>query len=103
METVIKKLSEIENAAKTIMADANGQVDVLKGNMDEKTAAFDIKVKEDTDKKLEALRQELQSQTNDALAKLKADTEANLASVHQYYKEHHDELSESIYKKIIGT
>jgi len=103
METVIKKLSEIENAAKTIMADANGQVDVLKGNMDEKTAAFDAKVKEETAQKLDTLRQELQTQTTDALAKLRADTDAKLTSMNQYYEARHDELSESIYKKIIGT
>lgn len=102
METVIKKLSEIEIAAKKIMEDANGQLDVLKNKMDEKTAAFDASVKEDTDKKLETLRQDLQKQTDDALAKLKSDTENNLASLNKYYEEHHDKISETIYKKIVG-
>ena len=103
METVIKKLSEIEIAAKNIMEDATQQLDILKLKMDEKTVAFDASVKEDTSKKLEALRQDLQAQTDDALVKLKSDTANNLASLNKYYEEHHNELSENIYKKIIGT
>ena len=103
METVIKKLSEIETAAKKLMADANGQLDVLKTHMEEKAAAFDANVDEDTNKKLDSLRQELQAQTDNALAKLKSDTAANLNSLNKYYEDHHDKLSEDIYKKIIGT
>ena len=103
METVIKKLSEIEIAAKKIMEDAHGQLDVLKDKMDEKTATFDASVKEDTDKKLDALRKELQAQTDDALAKLKTNTAANLDSLNKYYEEQHNEISDAIFKKIIGT
>ena len=102
METVIKKLSEIEIAAKNIMEDAHKQLDVLKIKMNEKTATFDASVKEDTDQKLELLRQELQNQTNDALAKLKTDTATTLDSLNKYYEEHHNELSEGIFKNIIG-
>ena len=101
METVIKKLSEIEIAAKKLMEDAHGQLELLKAHMEEKSTAFDASVDEDTNKKLDALRQELQAQTDDALAKLQSDTAANLDALNKYYETHHDELSENIYKKII--
>jgi len=103
METVIKKLSEIEIAAKKIMEDAHEQLGVLKNGMDDKTAAFDASVNEDTDKKLESLQSELQAQTDDALAKLKADTATNLAALNKYYEDNHNDISETIFKKIIGT
>jgi len=103
METVIKKLSEIEIAAKKIMEDAHGQLDVLKDKMHEKAAIFDAEVKKDTDKKLDALRKELQAKTDDALAKLKTDTVANLNSLNNYYEKHHNKISETIFKKIIGA
>jgi len=102
METVIKKLSEIEIAAKKIMEDAYHQIDVLKNDMNEKTTTFDTSVKDDTAKKLDELRQNLQTQTNEALVKLKSDTASNLASLNKYYETHHNELSETIFKKIIG-
>ena len=103
METVIKKLSEIEIAAKRIMEDAHEQLGVLKNKMDKKTATLDASVKEDTDKKLDMLRQDLQAQTDAALTKLKSDTTTNLESLNKYYEDNHNKLSESIYKKIIGA
>ena len=102
METVIKKLSEIELAANKIMEDAHAQLEILKRQMEEKSAAFDAGVNEDTEKKLTSLRQGLQRQTDDALAKLKSDTANGLASLNKYYADNHDEISENIYKKIIG-
>ena len=103
METVIKKLSEIELAANKIMEDAHAQLEVLKKQMADKSATFDASVNEDTEQKLTSLRKGLQHQTDDALAKLKSDTENGLASLNKYYSDNHDEISENIYRKIIGT
>lgn len=102
METVIKKLSEIEIAAKRIMEEANEQLTVLKQRMNEKTAAFDNQVETETDAKLDDLRKALQQKTDTALEKLKSDTKQELASLEKYYAEHHNELSDAIYNKIIG-
>lgn len=102
METVIKKLSEIEIAAKKIMEEANAQLTVLKQQMHEKTAAFDHQVETETESKLDDLRKALQQKTDTALAKLRSDTEQELNSLHKYYAEHHNELSDAIYNKIIG-
>jgi hypothetical protein len=103
METVIKKLSEIEIAAKKIMEDAHEQASALNKRMHDKSTAFDNSVDEDTNQKLDTLRQNLQNQTNDALAKLRSDTEKNLTSLKSYYQAHHNTVSEEIYKKIIGV
>jgi len=101
MEAVIKKLSEIEIAAKKIMEEASGQLDVLKHQMDQKTAQFDAQVERDTEEKLEKLRQALQEQTDAALAKLREDTKRALSSLENYYNEHHEQLSDAIFQKII--
>ena len=101
MEAVIKKLSEIEIAAKKIMEEASGQLDVLKHQMDQKTDQFDAQVERDTEEKLEKLRQALQEQTDAALAKLREDTKRALSSLENYYNEHHEQLSDAIFQKII--
>jgi hypothetical protein len=101
MEAVIKKLSEIEIAAKRIMEDASGQLEELKKQMDEKTAAFDIQVEQDTKEQLENLRKTLESQTQEALAKLKGDTKVALSSMEGYYHTNREQLSDTIFKKII--
>ena len=103
MEAVIKKISEIETAAKRIMENAHNQLDVLKEHMDEKTATFNAQVKADTEKNLDTLRQDLQAKTDATLAKLKSDTARNLDALDKYYAEHHNQLSECVYQKIIGV
>lgn len=101
MEAVIKKLSEIEIAAKKIMEEASGQLDVLKRQMDQRTAEFDAQVERETEEKLDKLRQSLQEQTDAALAKLKEETKNALSSLENYYDEHHEQLSDAIFQKII--
>lgn len=101
MEAVIKKLSEIEIAAKKIMEEASAQLDVLKQQMEQKTAEFDAQVERETEEKLEKLRQSLQEQTDAALAKLKEDTKGAISSLENYYHEHHEQLSDALFQKII--
>lgn len=102
METVIKKISEIEIAAKKIMENASSETVALKKQMEDKAVAFDAQVKEDTDKKLDLLRKDLDNKTKDALASLKSDTAKSLDDLNKYYENNHNELSEAIYRKIIG-
>lgn len=102
METVIKKLSEIEIAAKKIMEAANAQLQDLTQQMQSKTADFNIQTAQNTEQQLARLRQELEEQTNMSLAKMKTDANRISTLMTQYYHDHHDEISDKIYKKIIG-
>lgn len=102
METVIKKLSEIEIAAKKILEEANGQLQDLSEQIQKKTADFDIQTTQNTEKKLTELRQKLETQTAASLDKLKDDADRISASLNRYYSENHDQISDMIYKKIIG-
>ena len=100
METVMKKLSEIEIAAKKIMENANAQLKMLDSKMQEQIKAFDEQVEADTQKRLEALREELQAENEQALKKLQDDTEHGLASLYQSFEEKHSKLSDEIVKRI---
>ena len=60
METVIKKLSEIEVAAKKIMDNANAELKVLDARMQENSDAFDAQVEADTRRRLGELRENLE-------------------------------------------
>lgn len=102
METVIKKLTEIEIAAKKIMEDANNQLQDLTDQMQKKTEDFDAETAHNTEKKLSDLHQKLKSQTDASLTKLKSDADRITASLNKYYTENHDKISDAIYKKIIG-
>ncbi|UWP57983.1 hypothetical protein [Ruminococcus gauvreauii] len=103
METVIKKLSEIEVAAKKIMDNANAELKVLDARMQENSDAFDAQVEADTRRRLGELRENLEKENNAALKKLKDDTEKGLTHLNQYYEEHHEALADEIVKRIIGV
>ena len=103
METVIKKLSEIEVAAKKIMDNANAELKVLDARMQENSDAFDAQVEADTRRRLGELRENLEKENNAALRKLKDDTQKGLSSLNQYYEDHHEVLADEIVKRIIGV
>lgn len=102
METVIKKLSEIEIAAKRILEEANSQLQELSEQMQKKTTEFDAQTAQNTEQKLSELRQQLKTQTDASLSKLKTDADRITTSLNNYYSESHDKISDMIYKKIIG-
>lgn len=103
METVIKKLSEIEIAAKKIMNNANEELKVLDAKMHKEFETFDAQVEADTRRRLDELRETLQKENDAALRKLKNDTEQGLAFLNHYYEEHHEALVERIVQKITGV
>ena len=73
MDTVIKRISEIEKAAVTVMDDAAARKKAFAAEMEEKTRRFDQTADEETEKKLQSLRREMETRMNLELSGQKAD------------------------------
>ena len=101
MEIVIKKLTEIEVAAKQIMKNANAELKVLDANMQAQTEAFDAEVEETTRTRLEDLREKLQKENSEALQKLQSDTEQTLHYLQHCFEQNHSVLADKIVQRII--
>ena len=93
MDTVIKRISEIEKAAVTVMDDA--------AEMEEKTRQFDQTAEEETEKKVKSLRQEMETRMHSELSEQKAEAEEQLARMEKNYELHHESYVKKLFQELI--
>lgn len=101
MEDIISKLAEIEAAASHIMDDVTEQKKQLALEYEESIQKFDDTIDKEVQKKSENIRQKLEIQMKNELAKQRSETEAVLNQMETYYEEHHTQLAQQIYDKIL--
>ena len=89
MDTVIKRISEIEQSAVAVMDDAAARKKAFAAEMEEKTRRFDQTADEETEKKLQSLRREMETRMNLELSGQKAEAEKQLAQMEKNYELHH--------------
>ena len=96
MDTVIKRISEIEQSAVAVMDDAAARKKAFAAEMEEKTRRFDQTADEETEKKLQSLRQEMETRMNLELSGQKAEAEKQLAQMEKNY-----ELVKKLFQELI--
>lgn len=101
MDTVIKKISEIEAAATSVMDDANARKKAFAQEMADKTAAFDQNLENDTEKQVSELRARMEVEMNSKLSKQKTDADALLASMVKNYEDHHEDYVRDLFQTMI--
>ena len=101
MENIITKLAEIEAAASRIMDSVSEQKLQLARDHEAAVEAFDRKVDQETQSQVKEIQEQLEIRMKQELESQKAATEAKLAHMEHYYQEHHRELAENIYERII--
>lgn len=103
METVIRKLSEIEAAACRLIDSANDQKRVLDDELKQRIEAYDSSLELDTRQRLSDLQKDLQLQLDQELEALRSKTSFSLNALYSYYKQHHEQLAADICQKILRT
>ena len=103
MDTVIKRISEIEKAAVTVMDDAAARKKAFAAEMEEKTRQFDQTAEEETEKKVKSLRQEMETRMNSELSEQKAEAEEErqLAQMEKNYELHHESYVKKLFQELI--
>jgi len=101
MDTVIKKISEIEAAAVSVMDDANARKKAFAREMEDKTNAFDRQLDTETETAISELRSRMEVEMNSKLSKQKSDAEALLVRMEQNYKDHHQEYAKQLFRSLI--
>ena len=101
MEPFIDKLSAIETAASKIMESAIEETKLQDKEVEKRTAELDAQLEDDARRKLEALRQSLQNESQKTLEQLKINTEEKLQNLENCYKKDHQSIADEIYKQII--
>lgn len=101
MEPIINKLAEIENATSRIMESAVNETRIQDQKSEKRMAEFDKQVEQITQEKLAQLHDSLQKKAQKELDDLQTDMENQMSSMDSYFRDHHQEISDNIYKKII--
>lgn len=101
MDKVIEKISDIESAATSIMDNANERKKAFAKEMEDRTAAFDSDLEEKTNKKIEALRNQLEVEMNRQLEKQLSDSKRILATLETHFEEQHSQYVENLFQTMI--
>lgn len=101
MDTVIKRISEIENAAVAVMDDAAARKKAFAAEMEEKTRQFDQTAEEETEKKVQDLRRAMESRMSSELSEQKAEAGRQLAQMEKNYEFHHESYVKKLFQELI--
>jgi predicted outer membrane protein len=101
MDKVIEKISDIESAATSIMDNANERKKAFAKKMEENTVAFDSDLEAKTNKKIEALRTQMEVEMNRQLEKQLSDSKRILTTLEKRYEEQHSQYVEDLFQTMI--
>lgn len=99
--SVIKKLADIDLAARGIIADAGEEKKKLAESYREQTEAFDRQVEEESESRLKKLRTDLEKENAETIGNLEAAMNKSLAFLEKNYAEQVDARADEIVARIL--
>ena len=100
MDSIVNKLTEIEDAASAIVAHAETQKEVLDREYDEKRRAFDEDLEKQTQARINAIRDELEKNTSGILNSQNGASTETIRTLQKEYEEKHTEYAHEILRRI---
>lgn len=101
MDTVIKKISEIEEAASSIMEAANVRKKAFAEELAKRTEDFDRQLDQMTAQQLTDLRARMETEMHLKLSKQQSDANQLLQQMEVNYNEHHTEYAKELFQSLI--
>lgn len=100
MDSILEKLTEIENTAAAIVNHAEEQKDVLDREYEQKRKDFDQKLEKETQEHLMKIRQQLEKETSEVLDSQGGASTDMITKLQKEYEEKHTEYAREILKRI---
>ena len=100
MESIVNKLTEIEEAASAIVTHAEAQKEVLDKEYEEKRGTFDTELENKTQARLADIRRELEKNTSGILESQNGASEDTIRALEKEYAEKHTEYAHEILRRI---
>ncbi len=100
MDSVIKKLTEIEDAASAIVFHAEEQKAALDKEYEDRKKAFDTELEEKTQRRLQAIRDELEKEKKRLLHGQSAGSRNSIELLRQAYEANHTKYAREILERI---
>lgn len=100
MDSIINKLTEIEEAASAIVRHAEEKKAELDKEYDEKRRKFDSELESRTQERLRTIREELERSTSGILESQNDASAAAILAMQKEYEERHTEYAREILRRI---
>ncbi len=100
MNTVIKRISEIEDAASSVMESANASKKAFALKMEEQIRKFDQDQEKSTSQGIEELRKRLKLETDRRLEQQKSEAEKSLKEMEDNYQKNYDWYIENLFRML---
>ena len=100
MDSIVNKLTKIEDTASAIVAHAETQKEVLDREYDEKRRAFDEDLEKQTQARINAIRDELEKNTSGILDSQSGASTETIRALQKEYEEKHTEYAHEILRRI---
>lgn len=100
MESIVNKLTEIEDAASAIVQHAEEQKEVLNKEYDEKRRIFDEELERKTQDRIRSIQDKLEKETSQLLNGQSGASDAVIQALQKEYSERHSEYAEEILRRI---
>lgn len=100
MESVIKKISEIESAASAIVQNADKQKESLDHEYRAKRNTFDEELETKTMAEIQKIRNDLETRTSALLNEQSVENDDSITGLQKQYDEHHTRYAQDILKRI---
>lgn len=100
MDSIVNKLTEIEDAASAIVQHAEDQKEVLNKEYENKRKAFDAELEKETQLRIDAIRSGLEEKTSGILDSQSGSSTEFIAALEKEYEEKHKEYAHEILRRI---
>ena len=100
MDSIVNKLTEIEDAASAIVAHAETQKQAVDREDDEKRRAYDEDLEKQTQARINAIREALEKNTSDILDSQNGASTETIRALQKEYEEKHTEYAHEILRRI---
>ena len=100
MDSIVNRLTEIEDAAAAIVQHARDQQDALDNEYAEKRKAFDAELEKKTEARIRAIRGQLEQSTSQILDSQTGQSDAAIDALQKEYDQRHTEYAREILRRI---
>lgn len=100
MDSIVNRLTEIEDAASAIVQHAEKQKEVLDQEYENRRKEFDRELEAKTQARLNAIREDLEAKTSAILDSQSGSSETLIRTLQQEYEERHTEYAREILRRI---
>ena len=100
MDSIVNRLTEIEDAASAIVRHAEEQKEVLDQEYDKKRREFDDELEKKTQARLNTIREDLEKKTSALLDSQSGCSETLIQALQDEYEEKHTEYAQEILRHI---